>query len=200
MTFNRLETYPYRPIGLFLIEKLNFNVQLILRVALILSFTFVIAALAQFAFYLPFTPVPVTGQTLGVLLAAATLGSRRGAICLGIYLLEGLCGLPFFAGGRSGPTVLFGPTGGYLIGFVVAAYGVGYLCEKGFDRNWKTSLPVFLVGHFLIFSIGLFWLSFFVGWKNALTAGLWPFIPGEILKTIFAAIMLPSAWRFLRPL
>lgn len=199
MTFNRLETYPYQPIGLFLMNKLNLNFQFILQGIFILSFTFAIAALAQLAFYLPFTPVPITGQTLCVLLAGATLGSRRGAICVGIYIIEGLCGLPFFAGGRSGPVVLFGPTGGYLIGFIVAAYGVGYLCEKGLDRRWKTVLPVFLIGHLLIFSIGCFWLSFFVGWQAALTAGLWPFIPGEVLKTLLAATLLPSAWRFLKP-
>ena len=104
------------------------------------------AGMAQVRIPLPFTPVPITGQTFAVLLVGAVLGSRRGAASLLLYLMQGLVGLPFFAGGTSGLAILLGPTGGYLVGFIVAAYLVGLLAARGLDRRIPSALLAFLAG------------------------------------------------------
>jgi biotin transporter BioY len=104
-----------------------------------------VAVLAQIEIPLPFTPVPITGQTFGVLLVGAALGSKRGAASLASYLSMGIVGLPFFAGGAHGLDILIGATGGYLIGFVVAAYVIGLLAERGLERSMRTSMIPFLI-------------------------------------------------------
>jgi len=156
------------------------------------------AALAQVALPLPFTPVPITGQTLGVLLVGGALGSRRGAASMLLYLLEGAAGLPVFAGGAAGPIVLFGPRGGYLFGFVLAAFCVGLLAERGFDRSFVSAVLAFGIGELVIYSIGVPWLAFFVGAKPALAAGFWPFLPGAVVKAAAAGVLLPVAWAAVR--
>src|ERR1044071_1930905 len=113
-----------------------------------------VAALAQVEIPLPFTPVPITGQTFGVLLIGAALGSKRGIASLLLYLLEGAVGLPFFAGGASGLGILTGATAGYLVGFVIAAYVVGLLAERGLERSVHTSFIPFLVGTIIIYACG----------------------------------------------
>jgi biotin transport system substrate-specific component len=155
-----------------------------------------VAALAQVRLPLPFTPVPLTGQTFAVLLVGAALGSRRGAAALALYLVEGLLGLPVFTGWGSGLGHLVGPTGGYLVGFIAAAFTVGWLCERKLDRRWSTALLPFLVGEVLIYLFGVPWLAVFVGSQRALAAGFWPFILGDAIKLILAALALPAAWRF----
>jgi len=157
-----------------------------------------IAVLAQVRIPLPFTPVPVTGQTLGVLLIAAAFGSRLGAATVALYIAEGALGLPFFAGGGSGAAYLLGPTGGYLAGFVVAAYVVGSLAEKGLDRRWYTALPAFLVGQGIIYLLGVSWLALYVGLERSLAAGLVPFVLGDAVKALVAGLALPSAWALVR--
>lgn len=166
--------------------------------------SFLVAALAQVRIPLPFTPVPLTGQTFAVLLVGAALGSRRGAASLALYLSAGLLGLPVFTGLGSGLAHLAGPTGGYLLGFIVAAYVVGWLCERPMpftanrlDRRWRTALFPFLVGEILIYLCGLPWLASFIGSDQALAAGLFPFIPGDIVKLLLAALVLPTSWRFI---
>jgi len=145
----------------------------------------------------PFGPVPITGQTFAVLMIGALLGSRRGALAVLAYLAQGLAGLPVFAM-VSGPAALLGPTGGYLLGFVPAAYITGMLAEKGWDRRFGTTALAMALGNVVIYASGLFWLCCLTGIsKTVLTAGLLPFIPGDILKIILAAIMLPSAWKLL---
>src|ERR1044071_201748 len=116
------------------------------NVILILLGALLVAALAQIEIPLLFTPVPITGQTFGVLLVGAALGSKRGAASLISYLMLGTIGLPFFAGGAHGLNILIGATGGYLIGFIIAAYVIGFLAEKGLERNVRTSIIPFLVG------------------------------------------------------
>lgn len=165
---------------------------------LVVSGSLVVAALAQVAVVLPFTPVPITGQTLGVLLAGASLGAVRGGLALLLYLAEGLCGLPFFAGGAGGPAALAGPTGGYLVGFVGAAFLVGWLAERGWDRRVPTALAAFAAGQCVIYLVGLAWLANFVGRERVLTAGLWPFLPGAALKMVAAAMLLPFGWKIAR--
>ncbi len=179
---------------LTLLEALNLPQTLGQEVLLILSGSLLVGLMAQIAISLPFTPVPITGQTFGVLLVGALLGSRRGALALGLYLLEGIAGLPVFAGGTGGPARLLGPTGGYLLGFVAAAGVTGWLCERGWDRRVFTAALAMLVGNIVIYLFGLPWLALFVGPEKALMMGLWPFIPGDALKLTLAALALPSAW------
>ena len=158
----------------------------------------VMAGLAQLAVPLPFTPVPITGQTLGVLLVGAALGSRRGAASMLLYVLEGTAGLPVFAGGMAGPQVLLGPRGGYLIGFVLAAFCVGLAAERGFDRSFRSAVLVFGLGELVVYAIGVPWLAFFVGADHALAAGFWPFLPGAVVKAAAAGALLPVAWAVVR--
>lgn len=165
------------------------------EILLALGGSLLIAALAQVVIPLGFTPVPITGQTLGVLLVGAALGSRRGAASVALYLAQGLAGLPFFSGGTAGLAVLIGPVGGYLMGFLPAAFVAGWLAEKGLDRRFRSALAPFLVGEVIIYACGLSWLALFVGWSNVLSAGLLPFIPGDLIKLALAGAALPTAWK-----
>jgi biotin transport system substrate-specific component len=166
---------------------------------LILLGALIVAALAQVEIPLPFTPVPITGQTFGVLLVGAVLGSKRGAIFLPSYLTMGIFGLPFFAGGAHGLDIVIGATGGYLIGFIIAAYVIGLLAERGLERNVRTSIIPFLVGTGIIYICGVAWLAVVLGsFTHALTAGLLPFLIGDTIKLFAAALMLPAAWKLVR--
>jgi biotin transport system substrate-specific component len=175
--------------------------QPLVDVLLIVSGSLLMALLAQISVRLPLTPVPVTGQTLGVLVIGGALGSVRGAAAIFLYLAEGAIGLPFFAGGLSGieRLALSSATGGYLWGFVVAGFVVGKLTEKGWDRNIGSSLGAMLIGQVIIFSLGVTWLSQAVGLsgEKALEAGLYPFLLGDLLKLALAAGILPIAWKLL---
>jgi biotin transport system substrate-specific component len=155
-----------------------------------------VAALAQVKIPLPFTPVPLTGQTFAVLLTAAALGSKRGAASMAFYIALGAFGLPVFAGGASGMAYLSGATLGYLVGFVIAAYIIGLLAERGLERNVRTSVIPFLVGTVIIYACGVTWLAIILGsFSKAITAGLVPFLIGDIIKLIAAALALPAAWK-----
>lgn len=166
-------------------------------VALVIGASVFIAIMAQLSVYLPFSPVPVTGQTLAVLLVGALLGSSRGSMAVLAYLAEGVGGMPVFAGGHAGIAVLAGPTGGYLLGFAIAAYAVGRLAERGWDRNIALTAAAMLLGNAFIYLSGLAWLAQFVGTQNALMAGLYPFIIGDIIKIVLAALLLPAGWKLL---
>jgi len=181
-----------------LIEAIWPQRRLLHNIGLVLLFTLLIALSAQIAIPLPFSPVPITGQTLTVLLTGILLGSRLGAITLVTYLVEGLMGLPVFAQGLSGPGVLVGPTGGYLIGFVAAAAVVGFLAERGWDRRMATTLLAMLTGNLVIYLCGVAWLSYYLGSLSAaLAGGLLPFLAGDALKIILAMLALPGSWAFL---
>lgn len=163
---------------------------------LIIMGSLFVALLAQIEIPLPFTPVPITGQTLGVLLIGALLGSKRGAAALALYLAEGGLGLPFFAGGASGLGILTGATAGYLVGFVGAAYAVGWLAEQGLERSVRTSVIPFLVGTVIIYVCGAVWLSVVLGSvEQAVALGVVPFLLGDALKLMLAAALLPGAWK-----
>ena len=158
-----------------------------------------VAALAQVEIPLPFTPVPITGQTFGVLLVGAALGSKRGAAALALYLTEGMLGLPFFAGGAHGLSIVTGATGGYLIGFIVAAYVIGQLAERGLERSARTSFIPFLVGTIIIYACGVTWLAVLLGsFSKAVTLGMIPFLIGDAIKLLAAALALPAAWRLVK--
>ena len=147
-------------------------------------------------FYRPFTPLGVDrtqpGQTLGVLLTGAALGSRRGAATMALYLVLGSVGAPVFAGWASGPVWTLA-SGGYIIGFIPAAFVVGWLAERGWDRRpWV--LAAMLLGNVAIYIPGLLQLAFFVPEGKVLEFGLWPFIPGDLVKLYLASLLLPVAW------
>ena len=169
---------------------------------LILAGSLFVALTTQIALPLPFTPVPITGQTLGVLLVGAALGSRLGFLALLAYLLDGAMGLPVFAGGTGG---IVGPTGGFLLAFPLASGLVGLLVERfGLDRGFFGTLLAMLLGNALLYLVGLPWLAAwlmgagkFGGVSALLTMGLFPFIPGDLVKAVLAALLLPTAWRFL---
>ncbi|AFV75973.1 biotin transporter BioY [Thermus oshimai] len=173
--------------------------------SLVLAGSLFVALLAQVSVPLPFTPVPITGQTLGILLVGAALGSRLGFLALLAYLLEGAMGLPVFAGGTGGLAKILGPTGGFLLAFPLAAGLVGLLVERlGLDRSFPGTLLAMLLGNALLYLVGLPWLWAWlmgagkaVGLSGLLAMGLFPFIPGDLVKAILAAALLPSAWRYL---
>lgn len=165
--------------------------------ALVLLGSWLVALFAQFE--IPLRPVPITGQTFAVLLVGALLGSKRGAAAMIAYIAQGAAGLPFFAGGASGVGVLTGATAGYLVGFVGAAYVVGWLAERGLERSVRTSILPFFAGTIVIYFFGVAWLSVVLGsFSLALQYGLIPFLIGDALKMGLAAAALPAAWRFVR--
>ena len=158
------------------------------------------AALISVGAYLsiPIGPVPIVLQNMFVYLAGLLLGSRWGLASVGVYLLAGACGLPVFAGGLGGIGRIVGPTGGYLIGFVAMAFIVGWLTERGWDRKVWTSILAMLTGSIAMYIFGLLWLMQYVPEGTALQIGLYPFIVGDIVKIVVAALLLPSGWLLLR--
>lgn len=148
---------------------------------------------------IPFFPVPMTMQTFVVLFLGFALGSRLGAATVLLYLAEGATGLPVFAGTPEkglGLAYMAGPTGGYLAGFVVAAFVTGWFAERGLDRRLVTAAIAALAGLVAIYALGLAWLGAVVGWdKPVLSFGLYPFLPAEALKLALLAAILPLAWR-----
>jgi biotin transport system substrate-specific component len=171
---------------------------LVYDVLLVLAGSALIALAAQVAVPLPFSPVPVTGQTFAVLLVGAALGATRGAAAVLAYLAEGALGLPVFAGGLAGPAPLLGPTGGYLFGFLPAAWICGALAERGWDRHFLSTLAAMTVGDLAVFVVGVPWLALFVGSEAALAFGFAPFVAGNLAKIVLAAGALPLAWAYVR--
>jgi len=172
---------------------------------LAIAFSLLTALSAQAAIPLPWTPVPITGQTFAVLLTGALLGPRLGALAMLLYLIEGLAGLPVFAGGHSawtpgalpGTPVILGLSAGYLFSYPFAAALVGWLATRGWDRKPLTMLAAMLLSSLLIFAMGAGWLAHFVGPAHAFTAGVLPFLPGDVLKALLAAGLLPLGWKWL---
>ncbi len=169
----------------------------LLDVVLVVLFSAFVALTAQVE--IPLWPVPLTLQTLGVLFTGAVLGSRRGALALLLYLTEGALGLPVFAGGASGVGYMLGPTGGYLVGFVVAAGVVGWLAQRGWDRRLVWAAVAMVIGNVIIYVCGVAWLAVFLGdlW-GALVKGMLLFVVGDLIKIAVAALTLPSGWKLAR--
>lgn len=143
----------------------------------------------------PFVPVPLTFQGFAVVLVGAALGSRFGALAAITYLGEGLVGLPVFALPTAGPAYLIGPTGGFLLSFPVAAWLVGALAERGWDRRFVTSFFALAAGQAVILLGGFLWLSRLVGAHSAFMTGVAPFLAGDVLESTLAAMTLPLVWR-----
>lgn len=161
-----------------------------------------LALCAQISFQLPFTPVPITLQTFGVLLLGASYGAWRGAATTALYLLMGVVGLPVFADQSHGLDVVLGATGGYLIGFVVASAFVGWLAQRQWDRRFSSATAAILTGTVIIYAIGLPWLMIDqnLSWATTMEFGLYPFVPGDLLKLYLVAALLPGAWRLMQRL
>lgn len=155
---------------------------------------------AQIYITLPFTPVPITAQTLSVLLVGSLLGSKKAPMSVLLYIFYGALGFPVFSENSSGIQVLYGATAGYIFGFILAAYFVGRLSEKGWDRSLLKSLPIMLVGQLLIFVPGLLWLSQYVGLSSVLEKGFYPFVLGGIIKTLLAGSSSVLTWKLIKKL
>ncbi len=158
------------------------------------------ALLAQVAVPVPGSPVPITGQTLAVVLTAASLGPVRGVAVQALYIAAAAIGLPFYSEASGGIDVVLGATGGYVIGFIPAAYLIGLAARRGADRNLLKSVPLFVAGQAVIFAVGVPWLAFATGMtaSQALDAGFYPFILGGIVKAAVAAVVLGAAWTLVR--
>lgn len=153
-----------------------------------------IALLAQIS--IPMVPVPITGQTLGITIVGFALGRKAGTSAVLLYLFEGIIGLPVFATGASGFTSLLGPTGGYLYGFIFSTAILGYYSDKGVLNNFWKSFGVALVASAVTFIFGLIQLSFFVPEGTVFEYGLYPFIPGGVIKALLASMLVIPAYRF----
>jgi biotin transport system substrate-specific component len=155
------------------------------------------ALLAQVSIPVPGSPVPITGQTLAVVLTAAALGPVRGIAVQVFYILSALVGLPFYSEASGGVDVVFGATGGYVVGFLPAAFLIGLAARHGADRNLLKSVPLFVAGQAVIFAVGVPWLAVSTGMSaaQALDAGFYPFILGGLVKAAIAGVVLGAAWR-----
>ena len=181
--------------------------------ALAVAGSLLVALCARISFPIPTTPVPITMQTFAVLLLGALYGPRLGALTMLLYLAEGLAGLPVFAGGRSAwsPSsipvlpVIVGPTAGYLLAWPLAAALVGALARRGWDRRVRSAIPAMLLGNLVILLCGFAWLAgatyLLTGALNIpalLAASVLPFLPGDAIKLLLAALALPGGWALLR--
>ncbi|MGH3395771.1 MAG: biotin transporter BioY [Streptosporangiaceae bacterium] len=167
---------------------------LVRDVALVVGAAGFVGLLAQISIHLSFTPVPITGQTLGVLLAGTALGWRRAAAAMALYAVAGVAGVPWFAGHSSGYA---SASFGYVLGFFLAATLCGYLAERGADRSVLKSVPAMLAGEVVIYAVGMTWLALdlHLGASGAIAAGLTPFLAGDAIKAAIAAGLLPAAWK-----
>lgn len=171
----------------------------VVSVLLVVSAAALTALAAQWRIYLPFTPVPITGQTFAVLLTGAALGWKLGAAGQLLYVAAGALGAPVFTDGSSGMEVITGATGGYLIGFIVAAGVVGWMAEHRQDRTFSTMFTAFLLGSAVIYLFGVIGLMVFADmtFAGAFEAGVAPFLLGDLIKAAAAGILLPGAWKLL---
>jgi biotin transport system substrate-specific component len=165
------------------------------QVGLVIGFSLLTALSAQIV--IPMVPVPITGQTFAVLLTGALLGSRLGAMAMIAYLLEGASGLPFFQQGHAGLAYMMGPTGGYLVAFPAAAFITGAFAEQGWDRKFLTAAAAMAVGSIVIIVCGWLWFSYLMHTSPLIAFQLTvlKFIPGDVVKIILAAAVLPSGWK-----
>lgn len=166
---------------------------------LLLLGSFFIASMAQISIPLWFTPVPITMQTFALAMIAGLLGAKRSVAITILYLAEGAMGLPVFAGGAAGYLHFVGPTGGYLLGFILYVYVVGTLLEKGWKDRFLSTFFAMVLGSALLYVCGVFYLSLFVGGlTKAFSAGVYPFLPGDLFKTLSACTLLSLGWKWVK--
>lgn len=173
-------------------EKAALSERLVRGVLLALLGSLLVAVAAQIQ--VPMYPVPMTMQPLAVLVIGAAYGSRLGAATLLLYMAEGAVGLPVFAGLKGGAAHLIGPTGGYIVGFVVAATTVGWFAERGWLRSVLLSIAAMTLGVALIYLFGAGWLATLIGFEKAIAGGVLPFLLGDAVKVVLAALIVPGAW------
>jgi biotin transport system substrate-specific component len=171
------------------------NLRLTFDCFAILMGSIFIAFLSQISIPLSFSPVPLTFQTLAILLVGGILGSKRGALSVATYIFEGCLGIPVFAGGTAGIAKLIGPTGGYLLGFIFCSFIVGFFLERGWKDRFVFTFIAMTIGSLVMLFFGAFWLSFYVGKANAFSLGVYPFLVGDIIKIGTAALMIPNGWK-----
>jgi biotin transport system substrate-specific component len=166
-------------------------------VVLVVGFATLTALCAQISYQPKGWAVPITGQTFAVLLSGAALGSIRGTASMALYVVAGICGLHVFADGAHGWARITGASGGYLIGFIVAAGVVGWAAERGWDRTPLKAWPLFILGLVIIYGIGVPWLKFQanLSWSSAIHFGLTVFLAGEVVKVLLSGLLLPGAWK-----
>ena len=167
------------------------------NIIVILLASWLIGVSAQFSIVLPFSPIPITGQTIIILMMGVLLGKERGTAAVGLYILQGVAGLPVFAGGKSGLLTLVGPTGGYLVGFLGAVYVVGILSELRHDNSISYTVFSLIIGNVIIYAFGLIWLVRFVGETQALSLGFFPFLVGDIVKIFIGVLVLTGSQKIL---
>ncbi len=162
--------------------------------ALVVAGALLTAGAAQLS--VPLWPVPITGQTLAVLLVGSALGARRGALSMALYVLLGVVGLPVFADGTASPGVLVGPSGGYVVGFIAAAAVVGWVAERFGDRRFTAALLSFVLGTVVTFAVGMVWLAASLGLdlQHTLEYGLYPFVVGGVAKALIGAGITSLGW------
>ena len=166
-------------------------------IALVVGAAIFVGLLAQVNIHLGFTPVPITGQTLGVLLAGSALGWRRGSIAMALYVVAGIIGVPWYSGHAHGWTAATGATGGYLLGFIAAAAVCGLLAQQGNDRKVVPAMGSMVVGNIVIYAFGVTWLAHYlhVSLSKAITLGATPFLLGDFIKIVIAALIIPASWK-----
>jgi biotin transport system substrate-specific component len=167
---------------------------------LVLAGTGLVAGAAQISIKLPFTPVPITGQTFAVVLVGASLGAVRGTASLMLYLWLGVLGAPIYAHHDHGWSVITSASGGYIVGFVLAAAVTGILAERNWDKTVSSAIAAMLTGNVIIYLVGLPWLAVVLNTdlEKTLEYGLYPFVPGDVFKLYLAAALLPGAWRLVQ--
>jgi biotin transport system substrate-specific component len=175
---------------------------LLVDVLLVIAGAGLVSLAAQIEIPLGFTPVPISGQTFAVLLVGASLGPLLGASSLLLYFCVGLVGAPVYSGGDSGWSIVKGATGGYLVGFIVAAALTGWLAQRRWDRHFNSAVAAMLSGSVVIYLFGLPWLARQIdaGVEDTLEAGLYPFVVGDLIKLYLAGMLLPGAWRLVKHL
>ncbi len=195
MTLKDFETKNFTLIEAVL-PKIESKILTIIRDVL-LVFSFAILTGVSAKLKIEVGPVPITLQTFVVLLSGALLGSKKGTASQLTYLTGGLLGLPWFSRG-GGIQYIVSPTFGYIVGFVLAAYFIGFLSEKGWDRNIKTAILAMLAGNIILYMPGLLWLTRFVGFSKVLNFGFYPFVIGDLIKIILAGLTLPLGWKIIK--
>lgn len=165
------------------------------EVVVVLAASFIIALFAPISIPLPFSPVPIATQAHVVLLLACFLGSKRASMAVMAFILQGAMGFPVFAGGIGGIMVLAGPRGGYLLGYLAAAFVTGFIMENAKKRSSSNAFAAMGIGNLIVYLFGLPWLSQFVGWQGAIMLGMVPFLFGDVLKLVVATRSL-KALRF----
>lgn len=173
---------------------------------LVLAGVVVVALLAKVSFFIG--PVPITGQTLGVILVGAALGARRGAVSLTSYMLLGLAGLPIFAGPVAGPAYVLSPSFGFIVGFIPAAFVAGWFAQRAWDRRPVLAFVGFVAASIIPFLVGVPYMALIlanvvgsdVSFVSIMGAGVLPFIVPGLIKAAFAALLVPAAWMLVRSL